>query len=155
MSSPQIFEQTIYIQASAIVTESCLTDLELMHRWLNPLLRCEPIGSWSTSKGSLSRFTIKIPGLQPSLRSTIVEREPGLIVWEFKGFFEGRDRWECHPTEKGTMLLNRFEFTIPNPIVSWGFNIFAANLTRKDMQAQLRRLKRVAEEEYIKSGTVK
>ncbi|MGV2829152.1 SRPBCC family protein [Myxosarcina sp. GI1(2024)] len=151
MSSPQVFEQTIYIQASATVTESCLTDLELMHRWLNPLLRCEPIGNWSTAKGSLSRFTIKIPWLQPSLRSTIVEREPGLIVWEFKGFFQGRDRWECQPTEKGTILLNRFEFTIPNPIVSWGFALFATNLTRKDMQAQLRRLKRVAEEEYLKS----
>ncbi len=151
MSSPQIFEQTIYIEASATVTESCLTDLELMHRWLNPLLRCEPIGNWSTAEGSLSRFTIKIPWLQPSLRSRIVEREPGLIVWEFKGFFQGRDRWECQPTEKGTILLNRFEFTIPNPIVSWGFDLFAANLTRKDMQAQLRRLKRVAEEEYLKS----
>ncbi|WP_036478876.1 SRPBCC family protein [Myxosarcina sp. GI1] len=151
MSPSQIIEHTIYIQASATVTENCLTDLELMHRWLNPLLRCEPIGSWSTEQGSLSRFTIKIPWLQPSLRSTIVEREPGLIVWEFKGFFKGRDRWECQPTKQGTMLLNRFEFTIPNPIVSWGFNTFAAKFTKKDMQAQLRRLKRVAEEEYIKS----
>ncbi len=151
MSPSQIIEHTIYIQASATVTENCLTDLELMHRWLNPLLRCEPIGSWSTQQGSLSRFTIKIPWLQPSLRSTIVEREPGLIVWEFKGFFQGRDRWECQPTKRGTMLLNRFEFTIPNPIVSWGFNTFASKLTKKDMQAQLRRLKRVAEEEYIKS----
>jgi hypothetical protein len=49
-------------------------------------------------------------------------------------------------------LINRFNFTIPNPIIRYGFNTFAVNLTRQDMQAQLRRLKRVAEEIYIKSG---
>jgi hypothetical protein len=49
---------------------------------------------------------------------------------------------------KGTRLLNRFEFEIPNPLVSWGFNTFAASWTQNDMKAQLRRLKRVAEETY-------
>ena len=151
MSSPQVFEQSIAIKASATITEKCLTDLELMHRWLNPLLKCEPIGTWSTEKGSFSRFTIKIPLLQPTLRSVVIEREPGLIVWEFDGFFKGRDRWECQPTADGTLLLNRFEFEIPNTLVSWGFNNFASNLTKKDMQAQLRRLKRVAEEVYRNS----
>ncbi|MCC0177304.1 SRPBCC family protein [Waterburya agarophytonicola K14] len=148
MPSSQFFEQSIQIEASAVITEECLTNLELMHRWLNPLLQCEPIGTWSTDVGSLSRFTIKIPLLQPSLRTVVAQREPGLIVWEFNGFFKGRDRWECQPTKYGTFLLNRFEFEIPNPIVTWGFNTFAASLTKKDMQAQLRRLKRVAEEVY-------
>ena len=149
--SSQVFEQTIRIKASLVVTEKCITDLQLMHRWLNPMLRCEPIGTWSTQPGSLSRFTIKIPLLQPSLRSVVAQREPGLIVWEFDGFFKGCDRWECQPTKEGTFLLNRFEFEIPNPMVSWGFKNFAANLTRKDMQAQLRRLKKVAEEVYRQS----
>lgn len=148
MSSLQFFEQSIRIKASAVITEECLTDLKLMHRWLNPMLRCEPIGKWSTNVDSVSRFIIQIPLLQPSLRSVVVQREPGLIVWEFDGFFKGRDRWEFTPTKDGTFLLNSFEFEIPNPIVSWGFNNFAANLTKKDMQAQLRRLKRVAEEVY-------
>ncbi len=44
--------------------------------------------------------------------------------------------------------MNRFEFIIPNPIIKWGFNQFAAPWTKNDMQAQLRRLKRVAEEIY-------
>ena len=148
MPSPKFFEQSIQIDASAVVTEECLTNLKLMHRWLNPMLRCEPIGTWNTAVGSLSRFTIKIPLLKPSLRSVVAQREPGLIVWEFDGFFKGRDRWECQPTDYGTYLLNRFEFEIPNPVVSWGFNNFAVGLTKKDMQAQLRRLKRVAEEVY-------
>ncbi|MEL6441182.1 MAG: SRPBCC family protein [Cyanobacteria bacterium J06621_8] len=147
----QVFEQSIRIKASSVITEECLTDLKLMHRWLNPLLKCEPIGVWSTEMGSLSRFTIKIPLVQPSLRSVVVQREPGLIVWQFDGFFQGRDRWECQPANGGTLLLNRFEFKIPNPLVNWGFNNFAAGLTKKDMQAQLRRLKRVAEEVYRNS----
>ncbi|MFB8788541.1 MAG: SRPBCC family protein [Potamolinea sp.] len=148
MSNSQVFEQSIQIKASATIVERCITDQTLMHRWLNPALRCEPVGKWSTDIGSRSRFVIQIPLLQPTLNSVVVEREPGLVVWEFQGFFQGRDRWECQPSEKGTRLLNRFEFTIPNPVVSWGFNTFATNWTKNDMKAQLRRLKRVAEETY-------
>jgi hypothetical protein len=143
----QVLEQSIEINATASAVERCLTDLTLMHRWLNPVLRCEPVGEkWSTDIGSKSRFIIQIPLIQPTLNSVVVERQPGLIVWGFSGFFEGRDRWECQPQEKGTRLLNRFEFDIPNPIVNWGFNAFAATWTKQDMETQLRRLKRVAEE---------
>ncbi|MEC4815005.1 MAG: SRPBCC family protein [Scytonema sp. PMC 1069.18] len=141
-----VFEQSIQINATATLVERCITDRALMHRWLNPALRCDPVGNWSTDIGSKSRFIIQVPLIQPTLLSTVVERQPGLVVWEFQGFFLGRDRWECQPVDTGTCLLNRFEFEIPNPIVSWGFKAFAENLTKQDMQAQLRRLKRVAEE---------
>ena len=116
-----------------------------MSRWLNPALRCEAIGSWSTEVGSQCNFFIQIPGIQPCLRSTVVAREPGLVIWQFEGFFRGRDRWECLPLERGTRLLNRFEFEVPNPLVAWGFKTFAARWTEADMQGQLRRLKQVAE----------
>jgi hypothetical protein len=141
-----VFEQSIQIKASATAVEKCITDLELMQRWLNPLLKCEPMGVWQTSVGSSSRFTIQIPLLKPTLKNTVLVKEPGLIVWGFDGFFKGKDRWECAPNDRGTRLINRFEFTIPNPIVAWGFDRFAASLTKTDMDAQLRRLKRVAEE---------
>lgn len=147
-SVSQVFEQSIQIRASAIAVETCITDLHLMHRWLNPALRCEPVGEWSTTVGSQSRFIMQIPVLQPTLNSVVVEREPGLVVWEFKGFFRGRDRWECNPDVEGTRLVNRFTFEIPNPIIAWGFHQFAETWTKNDMQAQLRRLKRVAEDLY-------
>jgi len=143
----QVFEQSIEIKASATVVERCITDRGLMHRWLNPALRCEPIGDWNTEIGGRSRFIIQVPLLQPTLLSTVLEREPGLIVWEFEGFFQGRDRWECQPVADGTLLVNRFEFFVPNPIVRWGFDTFAATWTKADMQAQLRRLKLVAEQQ--------
>ncbi len=143
--SPQVFEQSIQINTNATMVERCITDLELMHRWLNPVLVCEPVGEWSTEVGSKSRFVIQIPVLQPTLNSVVIEREPGLVVWGFEGFFQGCDRWECQPNTQGTLLLNRFEFEIPNPLISWGFNTFAAKWTQQDMQAQLKRLKRVAE----------
>jgi uncharacterized protein YndB with AHSA1/START domain len=149
MPPTQVFANSIVIDASATTVERCLTELELMHLWLNPALRCEPVGPWNTQVGGRSRFTIKIALLELTLKSIVVEREPGLIVWEFTGFFQGRDRWECQLTDGGTKLVNRFEFTIPNPLVSWGFNLIAARWTRRDMQAQLRRLKRVAEEIYL------
>ncbi|MEA5503593.1 SRPBCC family protein [Halotia wernerae UHCC 0503] len=147
----QAFEQSIQINATPTVVESCITDLNLMHRWLNPVLRCEPVddAAWSTDIGSQSRFIIQIPLFEPTLKSVVAERQPGVVVWEFQGFFQGRDRWECQPSEQGTCLLNRFEFDIPNPLVSWGFKTFAASWTQGDMQAQLRRLKQVAEEVQI------
>jgi Polyketide cyclase / dehydrase and lipid transport len=145
MSSSFVIENSIQINASAITVEECLTDLELMHQWLNPALRCQPVGVWETTIGAESRFLLQIPFWQPSLTSVVVAREPGLIVWEFTGFFQGCDRWECQPMEQETTLLNKFQFTIPNPLVSWGFQTFAASWTQKDMQAQLHRIKSLAE----------
>ncbi|AMA07995.1 MULTISPECIES: SRPBCC family protein [unclassified Picosynechococcus] len=142
----EIFEQSIQVRASATCVEQCFTDLETMHRWLNPLLRCEPLGDrWSTALESQSRFWLKIPLVNLVLNNRVVEREPGLIVWQFTGFFRGRDRWECIPNATGTQLVNRFQFEIPNPLVRWGFKTFAARWTKKDMQAQLRRIKAIAE----------
>ena len=140
-----LLEQSIEIQASPEVVEHCISDRDLMHRWLNPMLTSEPIGTWSTQLNSRSRFMIKIPLWKPSLESKVIQRESGLIVWEFQGFFQGCDRWECQPIAGGTKLINRFEFTIPNPLVSFGFNVFAATLTKQDMEAQLKRLKLLAE----------
>jgi len=120
-----------------------------MHQWLNPALECVPVGDWNTAVGSEFDFRLKVPLLTPTLRSTVRERSPGLIVWGFDGFFQGCDRWECQPESRegisGTTLLNRFEFTIPNPLVSFGFKQFAASWTKKDMESQLQRLKQVAE----------
>lgn len=141
----QVFEQSIKINAAATVVEECITDLHLMHRWLNPVLSCKPLGEWNTDIGSKSLFIIQIPLLQPTLKSVVIEREPGLVVWEFEGFFQGRDRWECKPAAKGTDLTNRFEFDIANPLVKWGFKTFAAPWTKSDMESQLHRLKQVAE----------
>ena len=141
-----VFEQSIFIQASATTVERCICDRTLMHQWLNPALRCEPVGdTWSTDLHSQTRFIIQVPLLQPSLLSTVIERRPGLVVWGFTGFFVGQDRWECIPEAGGTTLLNHFEFEIPNPLVAFGFKQFAADWTKQDMEAQLQRLKHVAE----------
>ena len=148
MSSRQIFEQSISIKSSATIVEQCITDLELIHCWLNPILKCEPVRKWSTEIGGKSRFIIKIPFLNPTLSSEVLEREPGLIVRKFEGFFRGRDHWECQPIATGTKLINRFEFEIPNPLVAWVFSQFATTWTKQDMQEQLRRLKKVAEKIY-------
>lgn len=146
--SPNQFEHSIKINASATVVERCITELALMHQWLNPALKCEPVGEWSTDAGSRSRFIIQIPVLAPALDSVVLERQPGLVVWGFEGFFHGRDTWECQPIAHGTLLLNRFEFEIPNPLIRWGFHTFAASWTKADMRSQLQRLKHVAERQH-------
>jgi Polyketide cyclase / dehydrase and lipid transport len=146
MENTRTYEQSIAIKASATAVERSITELDLMHRWLNPSLRCEPVGDrWDTNLGAQSRFILQIPLIKPTLISTVVEREPGLVVWGFEGFFEGRDRWECQPQAGGTLLINRFEFAIPNPLIAFGFDRFAAAWTQADMENQLSRLKAVAE----------
>ncbi len=141
-----IFEQSVRIKASVNVVDRCITEQLLMAQWLNPFLRCEAIGPWSVAIGSRFRFLLKIPILSPALDCVVKERSnPGLVEWEFSGFFVGTDRWECFAQEDGTLLVNRFCFEIPNALVQTGFNFFAANLTRQDMLAQLQRLKVVAE----------
>ena len=72
MAAAQVFEQSIQIHASATAVERCITDRDLMHRWLNPALRCEPVGEWSTALGSESLFIIQVPLIQPKLRSVVV-----------------------------------------------------------------------------------
>ncbi|MGB3654517.1 MAG: SRPBCC family protein [Rivularia sp. (in: cyanobacteria)] len=145
MPHKEVFEQSVDINATSAVVEQCITDRVLMHQWLNPALCCEPIGDWSTEVGSKSKFIIQIPVIKPTLISTVAMRQPGLVVWQFDGFFKGRDRWECQSIDNRTRLINRFEFEIPNPLISWGFKNFAEKFTKNDMQAQLHRLKRVAE----------
>ncbi|MGK7925509.1 MAG: SRPBCC family protein [Spirulina sp.] len=139
------FEQSIKINASPAIVERCIVERDLMHCWLNPSLRCEPVGEWSTEVGARSRFIVKFSLLPLVLENTVIERESGLVVWEFQGFFQGRDRWECQTVDEGTILLNRFEFEIPNSFIRWGFQLFASSWTQADMKAQLQRLKRLAE----------
>lgn len=148
MNQNQVFEQSILINTSLTIVEKCITDQTLMHQWLNPMLKCEAVGKWSTEIGSKCRFLIKIPFINPCLNSTVIERKTGLIVWQFTGFFNGCDRWELiskNDQNNQTLLINRFEFIIPNKIVKFGFNLFASKLTQKDMKDQLKRLKILAE----------
>ena len=146
MAPSHCFEQATTINASVSLVEYCVTDLVIMEQWLNPRLRCQPLGDhWSTQVGASSWFSLQLPGWQPGLVSTVVERSPNTIVWTFDGFFRGQDRWQWWATGEGTELLNRFEFTIPNALVRFGFNHLATGWTKTDMISQLQRLKKLAE----------
>ena len=148
MTAIDAFEQSIYIEAPVEVVDRTITDQELMHRWLNPALRCAPEGPWSSELGTQTRFVIQVPLLKPTLYSTMMERREGLVVWAFEGYFQGCDRWQCTPESSGTRLVNRFEFEINNPLIAFGFRTFAMSWTRWDTHAQLQRLKQVAETEF-------
>ena len=141
----ETFEQSIWIDAPVETVDRTITDRDTMHEWLNPMLSCEPVQEWSTDIGAESLFRIKLPLVQPTLRSVVRDRQPGLVVWGFEGYFTGSDRWECTPERSGTRLTNRFTFTISNPLIAFGFRVFAATLTKRDMEQQLKRLKAVAE----------
>ncbi|MEO1133656.1 MAG: SRPBCC family protein [Cyanobacteria bacterium J06639_1] len=143
----RIYENSIEIAASVESCDRCLTEPELMHRWLNPMLRCEAVGEWSVEVGDRFRFVVTVPVVDLSLDCAVRERAPGLVVWEFAGFFVGSDRWDCQfQADNQTRLLNRFEFEIPNLFVRVGFDLVAARLTQQDMRSQLQRFKQVAEE---------
>lgn len=139
-----IYEQSVFIRRSVAVVDRTITEAASMARWLNPLLVCEPVGEWSTGVGSRFCFRLKVP-FEPTLECRVrTRRDPGLVEWEFDGFFTGTDRWECFPQDGGTLLVNRFAFDA-NPLVRLGFRLVAEGFTRRDMQAQLERLRTVAE----------
>ena len=140
------FTQSVDISAPIDIVDGCIVSEDTMALWLNPLLKCEAVGSWSAEVGSRFRFCLNLPLLAPHLDCVVSERQAGLVVWSFQGFFTGTDRWECQPLENGTRLLNQFTFEISNPLVRVGFDLVAARLTQRDMQAQLVRLKSLAEE---------
>lgn len=139
-----IFEQSIQIPTSPEIVDRCVTEPDLMRRWLNPLLTCEPIGPWSVEEGSRFRFIVQIPWIKPVLDCVVSERDECLVVWSFTGFFEGSDRWQAIPDPEGCLLVNRFAFEIPNPLIATGFNLTASALTQRDMRDQLQRLREVA-----------
>jgi len=141
------FEQTCLIAAPVAVVDRCLTQEALMKQWLNPLLACASVGAWDCEVGGRFRFYLRVPLIQPTLDCRVIERGLGLVVWAFDGFFTGTDRWQAVAVGEETRLLNRFEFAIPNPLVSWGFQGFAA-FTQQDMVQQLGRVRRIAEREY-------
>lgn len=145
----QVLEQSIQINASAVVVDRCITELDLQRRWQSG--SCEPVGEWSVAVGSYSRLTLKTPWFQFSLNRTVAVREPGLVVWSFNGLITGRDRWECRPRAIGTLVVNRWELQA-NPAISWGWQFLNRKWTNDEMAAQLMRLKYVAEELYYLSG---
>ncbi len=145
----QIWEQSIQVDASAVVVDRCITELALQQRWRSG--RSEPIDNWSVAVGSYSRWLLPLPWWQLSLGRIVVIREPGLVVWGFDGLITGRDRWECCPSEQGTLVINRWEIQT-NSFIGWGWQRWNRNWINDQMVTQLMRLKYVAEELHYLSG---
>jgi hypothetical protein len=145
----QVWEQSIQINASAVVIDRCITELDLQRRWRSG--SCDPVGEWSVAVGSYSRLMVKVSWFEFSLNRTVVVREPGLVVWSFDGLLTGRDQWECRPRATGTLVVNRWELQT-NQAIGWGWHRFNRKWTNDEMAAQLMRLKYVAEELHYLSG---
>jgi hypothetical protein len=146
------WEKSIQIKASATVVDRCLTELALIQRWRSGLVTCAARGEWSTSLGSPSRLRLENSLWPLTLGQIVVQREPGLIVWEFSGGLRGTDGWECQPATNGTRLVNCWEWRAANGWINWWWRSFGAQAIADDIDAQLMRIKYVAEELYYRSG---
>jgi hypothetical protein len=149
--SKEPWERSIQINASALIVDRCLTELDLIQRWRNSLVLTLPIGDWSVAEGSRSRLFLQFSLLPITLRNVVVRREPGLIVWKFTGWLQGYDRWECQPTDRGTRLVNCWEGQMGNRWLDWWWKYFGERAWADDREAQLMRIKYVAEELYYLS----
>jgi Polyketide cyclase / dehydrase and lipid transport len=145
----QVLEQSIQINASAVVVDRCVTDPSLQRQWLGS--NYEPMGNGSVAVGSYSRLAINLPLFHFTLSRIVIVREPGLVVWGFDGFITGRELWECRPHERGTLLVNRWELQTSN-LIGWGWHRFARQQLTDEIVTQLTRLKYVAEEIHYLSG---
>lgn len=145
----QSWEQTIQIQASAVLVDRCLSELPLIHRWLGAAW--EPIGTWDLAVGSGSRQLVSVGGWQIKLSRIVLIREPGLVVWGLSGFLTGREYWECQPNEHGTLLIHRWELQFSS-VSGWGWSTWLGQRIQEARSEHLQQLKFLAEELYHHSG---
>ena len=103
----------ILIEADPATVWSMLTDLEQYAGW-NPFL---VEASGVAEPGQKLRVTLSPPGGRPiTLKPRVTEVVPGRVLewWGhlgLRGIFDGRHRFEVHPSATGTRLVQRETFT--------------------------------------------
>jgi hypothetical protein len=144
------WERSILIRASATVVDRCLTEWPLIRRWRNGLVTWEA-GDDPLVVGSRGRWHINHSLWPLRLGASLVQREPGLVVWQLSGGLQGLDRWECRPQEAGTQLYHCWDWHTSGGVYRW-WPVVGRLALEDDSEAQLMRIKYVAEEIYCQSG---
>jgi hypothetical protein len=145
-TQPYLMEEFVVVAAPMRRVESVMTERTLMLQWMSGAVRFTPEHTWSFAEGARWRLTLAGLGRLLEARYTVYERRPGLILWEFTGFWEGFDAWHWRPAEDGrTLIQNRIEYRLRLPIMDIVWPATVGPLMGWDARVQMQRLKQVCE----------
>lgn len=144
-----LLEEFIAVRAGMERVGAVMTDERLMRRWMSPAVQFTPLEGWHFERGARWRLTLTGLGRLLEANYVVFERQPGLILWAFDGFWEGFDAWHWLPMAadpQQTMIQNRIEYTLKIPGLDLIWPMTVGPLMGWDAHVQMRRLKAVCEE---------
>ncbi|MGB9633395.1 MAG: SRPBCC family protein [Chloroflexaceae bacterium] len=142
-------EEFVVVEAPLERVEAVMTERALMTRWMSPAVRFEPLETWSFEQGARWRLTLTGLGRALEAHYVVHDRQPGLVLWAFNGFWEGFDAWHWRPFQGHagrTLIQNRIEYNLSIPILDVLWPATVGPLMGWDAKVQMRRLKSVCEE---------
>lgn len=146
-----VLEAFISIQGSPSDVERSLTDRAIVHEWLSPLFQMELLeGEWM-AVGSIYQLRFKTLFLLPVVTYTLVERGESHLRLDFRGVWRGSDRWHWFADGPRTIVQNRVEYELSDPVMRSLLNVFFVIFGQLDMQVQMMRLQKVIEKHTRRS----
>jgi hypothetical protein len=137
-----VLEEFVSIQASPADVERYLTDRELLHGWVSPLVSMELLsGEWMAT-GSTYRLWMKPLFLLYGATYTLVERDSAHLRFDFEGIWRGTDLWHWFADGSRTIVQNRLDYVLPNPLIHVLLNGMSMVVAQTDMRAQMVQLRR-------------
>jgi hypothetical protein len=142
-------EEFVVVDAGMDRVEQVMTEQRLMQSWMSSAVQFAPTeGPWSLAQGT--RWQLGLTGLGRLLEANYIvyQRQPGLIIWAFDGFWEGLDAWKWMPYQHNTaqtLIQNRIEYDLKIPALDLIWPATIGPLMGWDAKVQMRRLKHVCE----------
>lgn len=147
-------EEFVVVHAPMEVVESVMTDRELMLRWMSPTVRFEPLDGWRFDTGAPWRLTLTGLGNLLVADYVVHERQPGLVLWAYTGFWQGFDAWHWMPAPEDpqqTIIQNRLEYELRVPGLNLIWPVTVGPLMGWDARVQMKRLREVCESVSVAS----
>lgn len=145
-TTAHVLEEFVVVSAPLERVEAVMTERVLMQRWMSGAVQFTPLDGWRFEQGAPWRLTLA--GLGRSLEATYLvhERRPGLILWQFDGFWEGFDAWHWMAHGVGqTLIQNRIEYRLRVPVLELVWPATVGPLMGWDAKVQMQRLRQVCE----------
>jgi carbon monoxide dehydrogenase subunit G len=140
-------ERTIQIAAPPEAIYDVVMDPERLGDWVTIHHELEKAPAGKLRKGSRLTQSLKLAGRRFRVNWTVVENDPGRVVWEGRGPVASRARVEYgfSPNGKGTRFSYSNEYELPGGPLGKIAGRAVAKVTEKELESSLRRLRSLLE----------
>jgi carbon monoxide dehydrogenase subunit G len=140
-------ERTIQIAAPPEAIYDVVMDPKRLGDWVTIHHELDKAPAGKLRKGSRLTQSLKLAGRRFRVNWTVVENDPGRVVWEGRGPVASRARVEYgfSPNGKGTRFSYSNEYELPGGPLGKMAGRAVAKVTEKELEGSLRRLKSLLE----------